>query len=122
MSMAPRPKNPGMMEPSIIHHQDDLPIWPGVTKKQSQELLECYGVEGISLSGDQSSVGWTDSAENPHRLPGWGVIKHGIGIFRGNPHGAPRAMLLKMAFIPEPQVNALSLGQFSEFFYMSPSP
>lgn len=122
MSIEPRPKNSGMMVPSIIHHQDDLPIRPGVTKKQSQELLERYGVEGLSLAGDQASVGWTDCAENSHRLPGWGVIKHGIGIFRGNPHGAPRAMLLKMAFIPEPQVNVLSSGQFSEFFYMSPWP
>jgi hypothetical protein len=122
VTMEPRPKNQRKMEPSVIHRQDHPPIRTGVTKKQGQEFLERHGVEGFRLAGDQPSVGRTNGAENRHRLPGRSVKKHGISVFRGNPHDAPGSMLLKMAFIPEPQVNVLSSSQLSEFFYMSPSP
>ena len=118
----PRLKNRGMMEACIIHDHDHLSVRPGVTQKHSQEHLERLGVKRCNRESDEAAVGRTDGPENGHRLPGRGMKKHGIGIFWRNPHHAPRSVLLKVAFIGEPQINVLSSGQFSEFFYMRLSP
>jgi hypothetical protein len=121
MIVKPGMKNSSMTEARIIHDQDHPPVRPGMTQKQPQNGLECFGVEGRDRESNEAAVGRTDSPENGRRLLGWGVKKHMIGIFRGNPHDTPRPVLLKMTFIGKPQINVLSLGQFSEFFYMRPS-
>jgi hypothetical protein len=72
-----------MMGSSIIHHQYDLPIRAGATKKQNQELLESYGVKGFSLAGDQAAVGWTDSAEKLPSTSGLGRDKARDRYFPG---------------------------------------
>ena len=118
----PRLEIGGVMELGIIDDQKYLTIWPGVAQKQSQEHLECRGVEGRDREGDEPAVCRTDGAENGDRLPCGGVIKNGIGVFRGNPHHAPRSVLMEVTFVGKQQINFLSSGQLSEFFYMRLSP
>ena len=122
MIVKPGLKNSGMMESRIIHDQDHPTVRPGVTQKQPQKSQECFSVEGRDRESDEAAVGRTDGPENGHRLPGGGMKKHRIGVFRGNPHDTPRPVLLKVTFIGKPQINVLSSGQFSEFFYMRPLP
>jgi len=118
MLVKPRLKNSRMVMPGVVCNHDHLSRLAGMTNKDSQKVLECLGVERLGRLGDQTSVGRADGPEHRHRLMGRRMIEDGIGIFRGNPHDAPGPMLLKMAFIGEPQVNILSSGQSSEFFYM----
>jgi len=122
MSVKPGFENNGMVVARIIHDRDYFPVWPGVTQKQPQKCQECFRVKGRGRESDEATVGRTDGTENGHRLPGGGMKKHRIGVFRGNPHCTTGSVLLKVTFIGKPQINVLSSGQFLEFFYMRLSP
>jgi hypothetical protein len=56
-----------------------------------------------------------------HAFSGGVVEKNGIFHFRGNPHGAPGAMLLKMDFINCPDVITRA-NEPLQFFYMPSGP
>lgn len=118
----PLVENHRMMMAGVIYNHDHFSIRASMANEGPQESLECLAVERLGRPGDQAPIGWADSPEHRHRLAGWGVIKDRIGVFRGNPHDAAGPMLLKMTFIGKPQINVLSSGQSSEFFYMRPWP
>jgi hypothetical protein len=47
--------------------------------------------------------------------------QHRVRILGRNPHHRPRSVLLEVAFIQAPQINAGVAGQTTEFFYIAPA-
>lgn len=118
----PSVKNHRAMMAGVIDNHDHLSTRSGMANEGPQENLECLGVEHLGRPGDKTPVGGADRSEHRHRLVGGCMVQDRISRFRGNPHDAARPMLLKMAFIAKPQINVVSSGQSSEFFYMRPGP
>jgi hypothetical protein len=53
---------------------------------------------------------------------GGSMQTHRVHLFRGYPHRTACAMLLKMAFVLEPQVKIVSSSEMAEFFYIGVAP
>jgi len=98
----PLVENKGMMMPGVIYDHDHLSIRASMTNEGAQKNLECLGIERLGRPGNQTPICWADRPEHRHRLVSWCMIKDRIGVFWGNPHDTPGAMLLKMAFIGKP--------------------
>lgn len=74
------------------------------------------------LSGKAKfAIAQANSTEVSHAFSGGVMEKNGIFHFRGNPHDAPRSVLLEMDFINCPNVVALA-NEPLQFFYMPSGP
>jgi len=110
----------GVMVASIVQHQYHASAPPMQIKKLFEEGLKCLGIEFFGQPGNKASLLDTNSAEHPRALSR-GLMKHDrIGILGRDPHPATRAVLLEMALVQKPQINAVGEGEFLKFFYMFP--
>ena len=110
----------GMMVASVVQHQDHASAPAMLIEKLFQEGLEGLGVEFVGQPRDQTAFLDADRTEHPHALSS-GRVKHDrIGFLGWDPHPATRAVLLEMALVQKPQINAVRAGEFFEFFYILP--
>ena len=107
-----------MMPTSIVENNNHEMILASMTKKLLEKHEKGGSIEFFIQVSNQASVKVTDSSKNTDALARWGVKHDWIDVFRWYPHGASGAVLLKMAFIFIPEVNAGILGDSMEFFYM----
>jgi hypothetical protein len=86
-----------------------------------QELSESHRAEGGLLQRNQLSVAGIYRSEQRHRLSRGSMHQQRVRILGRNPHHRSRSVLLEVAFIQAPQVNAGVGGQTTEFFYIAPA-
>jgi len=106
----------------IVEDQDHAPASRLMRQELAQELLERQGAESRLLQRNQLPVPEVHGSEQSHRLSRGSMEQHGIRVLGRNPHHRPRSVLLKVAFIQAPQINAGVVGQPAEFFYIAPAP
>lgn len=98
------------MPASIVCNNNHLAAFTTSAKKALQESQECSGIECLGPLNNQCSIGNTHCPQYADLLSGGGMQHYGIFQLRGNPHGTPRAVLLKVAFVLKPQINVISFG------------
>lgn len=120
LSSFPQPisEDTGVMIPGIIKNYDHLPLFPAHPEKSFQKSLKGFCVERRCLHNHQFSRADGDSAKKTHLLSCRCMQEDRVLQLRENPARTPRTMLLKMAFVNTPKINASPEDQSMEFFYM----
>jgi len=91
--------------------------------KLFEKRMECHGVEPVLLSlENQLPVAQPDGTKVSYALSCWMMQQHRVLLLRGDPHPAPRSILLKMDFIGRPEIYSWIGHELSKFFYMPPEP
>ena len=111
MISQPRLKHLRMVPPGIIENNDHLPTPSLVAHKLLQKGERGLGTELLGSHGDESSVCDAHRPKDRDAFPGWGMEYNRVHILRWDPHGAPGAMLLEMAFVLAPQIKIISSGE-----------
>ncbi len=106
----------------IVEDQNHAPVSCPMGEKLPKKLAEGEGVKSGLLLGHQLSVPKIHGSEQRHGLASGSVEQHGVRVLGRNPHHGPRAMLLEMAFVQAPQINAGVVGEAAEFFYIAAGP
>lgn len=103
---------------SIVKDDGHLSGLGAMMKKFLQEFLERHGVKRICHHGDQLSGSKVHGAKHRDALACWRMFGHRVLVLRRNPHNTTGTVLLEMAFVQTPYLNALVGGAPAEFFYM----
>ena len=72
--------------------------------------------------GDQVPMAQIDGPKQGHGLPRGRVEQDGIRVLGRDPHHAAGAVLLEVAFVQAPAIQAVIAREAAEFFYMRPAP
>lgn len=91
-----------MVPAGIVKNNDHLTALPPAANKLFEEREKCICAEIVSSGNGQSSIGWTNSTEDPYALSCRFLQYKRIGFLWWNPHHAPGTMLLEVTFILEP--------------------
>ena len=112
-----RLKDDGVMVFGIVEDDHHLfPLW-ATSQHESKEAHESEGVESLLFTlGYQGPLPYVDRSEQRDGFPRRRHEERGVFIFRRNPHGDPRSVLLEMAFVEAPQINVVSSCQDEAFF------
>ena len=117
-----RPQQSSVVIARIVEDQDHATASRPMRQELAQELSERHGAESRLLQRNQLSVPEVHRSEQRHRLSRGSMEQHRVRILGRNPHHRPRSVLLEVAFIQAPQINAGVAGQAAEFFYIAPVP
>lgn len=117
-----RPQRSSVVIAGIVENQDHATASRPMRQELAQELSERQGAKSGLLSRNQLSVPEVHRSEQRHRLSCGSMEQHGVRILGRNPHHRPRSVLLEVAFVQAPQINARVTGQTAEFFYIAPGP
>lgn len=120
MSSEERLEGGGVMVAPIIENQDHAGAPAMLIKKLFEECLEGVGVEFFGQPRDQAALLDANRAEHARALSSGRVKHYRVGVLGRDPHPATRAVLLEMALVQKPEINAVRTGQLREFFYMFP--
>lgn len=116
------PEQSSVVIARVVDDQDHPTASRPMRQKLSQKLSEGHRAEGGFLHRDQLSVAEAHGTEERYRLSGGSMEQHRVRILGRNPHHRPRSVLLEVAFVQAPQINAGVAGQAAEFFYIEPAP
>lgn len=114
----PRMKVAGMMPACVVQDQPQHASAPSMTQETCQKSLKRPCGKPLVLLIDELACAHIDGAIEADVLACGRMEYHRILLLRRYPHGAAGTVLLKVALILKPQVNAAASCDAAKFFYM----
>ena len=107
----------GMMVARVVEDDEQATPPCAMAQQHAQNGFEGAGIERRSKVGDQRPVAQIDRAKQGDGLACGGMEQDGIGLLGRHPHHTAGAVLLEVAFIQTPDINAGVAGEAPQFFY-----